>query len=227
MVSNGAARAAFTPTTARRRATRRDLWGFVAARRAAVRGDLPPWQTLASPATMAEPHDHPSTDALTAALYDRLRRAAQACLRHGSTPTLQPTALLHEAYCKLAASERAGWKDEEHFLATAATAMRQIITDHARSRRAHKRSGGERVALTDLDVGGREAGVDLVALDDVLAQLASVAPDLARLVELRSYAGLSMAQIAAVQGTSLSTVEKAWKRARAWLSHALERFSAP
>jgi RNA polymerase sigma factor (TIGR02999 family) len=175
---------------------------------------------------MADSSDRENTDALTAALYERLRRAAQSCLRRGASPTLQPTALLHEAYCKLAATERAGWRNEEHFLATAATAMRQIITDHARRRRAHKRSGGERVALTDLAVGA-PAGIDLIGLDDALARLAAVAPDLARLVELRCYAGLSMAQIAEVQQTSLSTVEKAWKRARAWLSHALELAGEP
>ena len=171
-----------------------------------------------------DPSDARNTDELTVALYERLRRAADACLRGGATPTLQPTALLHEAYCKLAAAERAGWKSEEHFLATAATAMRQIITDHARSRRAYKRHGGrERVTLTGVAAAEAPQSIDLLVLDEVIAQLAEVAPDLSRLVELRCYAGLTMPQIAQVQNVSLSTVEKAWKRARAWLSRALEQ----
>lgn len=183
----------------------------------------------------SEPTDQPShepseprqTDELTAALYQRLRRAADAYLRGGATPTLQPTALLHEAYCKLAAAERAAWRSEEHFLATAAAAMRQVVTDHARSRQAQKRSGSrERVTLSGLAADAGEQSIDLLVLHDVIAQLATVAPDLARLVELRCYAGLSMAQIASVQEVSLSTVEKAWRRARAWLSHALERAGA-
>ena len=178
--------------------------------------------------SVLDPSDRRNTDDLTVALYERLRRAADACLRHGANSTLQPTALLHEAYCKLAASERAGWKSEEHFLATAATAMRQVITDYARGRRAYKRTGGrERVTLTGVAAADAEQSIDLPVLDDVINQLAQVAPELARVVELRCYAGLTMAQIAHVQDASLSTVEKAWKRARAWLSHALERASEP
>lgn len=175
-------------------------------------------------AAVGEPINTRDTDALIVALYEKLHRAADACLRRGPNPTLQPTALLHEAYCKLAAADRDSWKSEEHFLATAAGAMRQVLTDHARGRRAQKRSGNrERVTLAGLSAADGNHGVDLVALDDVIAQLTEVAPDLARLVELRCYAGLTMAQIAQVQEVSLSTVEKAWKRARAWLSHALER----
>lgn len=173
---------------------------------------------------MLDPGRTPDTDELTVALYQRLRRAADACLRRGASPTLQPTALLHEAYCKLAAADRTGWKSEEHFLATAATAMRQVITDHARSRQAQKRQGKrERVTLTGVAAADTSQSIDLLVLNEVIAELAEVAPDLARLVELRCYAGLTMAQIAQVQEVSLSTVEKAWKRARAWLSRALER----
>lgn len=173
---------------------------------------------------MSEPGAAPSTDDLTRALYERLRRAADACLRRGPSPTLQPTALLHEAYCKLASNERAVWKSEEHFLATAASAMRQVLTDHARSRRTEKRGGGrERVTLSGVPATDTDQSVDLLVLDDVIGKLAQVAPDLARLVELRCYAGLTMPQIAEIETVSLSTVEKAWKRARAWLSHALEQ----
>jgi RNA polymerase sigma factor (TIGR02999 family) len=134
--------------------------------------------------------------------------------------TLQPTALAHEAWLKLMHGGSGDWQDRRHFLACAARAMRHILTDHARARRAQKRGGGGVAPLDPLDgalVACEDRALDLVELDDLLVQLEGVDPDLPQVVELRFFGGLDTAEIAEVLGLSSRTVERRWKLARGWL----------
>jgi len=155
-------------------------------------------------------------------VYTELRRlAASQMRRERSDHTLQPTALVHEAYLRLA-GHRAGFRSRIHFYGAAAQAMRRILVDHARGRRAIKR--GQHDPLVDLDkvLGvGTEPPPDLVALDEALVRLASVAPRAAKVVELRFFGGLSVDEAAAFMEISPATVKRQWSFARAWLSRAL------
>jgi RNA polymerase sigma factor (TIGR02999 family) len=133
--------------------------------------------------------------------------------------TLQPTALVNEAFLKLVDGGPPAFHDRAHFLAVAATAMRQILTDHARARGAQKRGGAwEKVSLSDLelDAGGDE--VDLLALDDALEKLSAFDPRKHRVVELRFFGGLTVEEVARVLELSTTTVESEWRAARAWLA---------
>lgn len=157
--------------------------------------------------------------ALMPHVYRELRAIATACMR-GQRPdhTLQPTALVSEAYLKLFRRTDAKWNDRKHFFALAAKAMRQLLVDHARARSAEKR-GGHREDLS-LDAAVSQAAgfdFDLIDLNDLLDEMAGFDAAQARVVELRYFGGLEMQQIADVLGTSLSTVEREWRAARAWL----------
>jgi RNA polymerase sigma factor (TIGR02999 family) len=156
-------------------------------------------------------------------VYRELRDVAAAHLRRARAPTdLQPTMLVHEVYAKLLGGRGAAVHDREHFFALAATAMRQICIDHARERRALKR-GGDRAAVT-LDEALAQAAhldVDVLDLDAALTELAALDPREARVVELRFFGGLSMADVAVALGVSLATAEREWRAARAWLGRRL------
>jgi len=155
-------------------------------------------------------------------VYAELRRLAVSQMRRERPDhTLQPTALVHEAYLRLA-GHRAGFRNRVHFYGAAAQAMRRILVDHARGRGARKR--GQRDPLVDLDEvvgGGAERHVDLVALDEALDRLAAVAPRAAKVVELRFFGGLSVDEAAAFLDISPATVKREWGFARAWLFRAL------
>jgi RNA polymerase sigma factor (TIGR02999 family) len=138
--------------------------------------------------------------------------------------TLQPTALVHEAYLKLVpAADGAQWRDHEHFLAVAATAMRSVLVDHARRRRAQKRGEGARPLPLDeaLLLAFEERATDLLALEDALGRLAVESARASRVVELRFYGGLTAEETARVLGVTPRTVERDWHAARAWLHKAL------
>lgn len=156
-------------------------------------------------------------------LYEELRRLAEARLRR--TPpglTLQPTALVHEAWIKLVGDRDPGWSHRGHFLAAAAQAMREILVDHARRRSALKRGGGRLRVEADVDGIAIEVPVDeVLALDEALRQLERAAPRPARVVELRWFAGLSNAEAAQVLEISEPTVERDWRFARSWLAKAI------
>jgi RNA polymerase sigma factor (TIGR02999 family) len=136
--------------------------------------------------------------------------------------TLQPTALVHEAYLRLAATNAGQFNNRVHFYGAAAQAMRRILVDTARKRQALKR--GQSPVLVDIDSvpAGVDLREDLVALDDALERLAAVAPLPARVVELRYFGGLSVADIAAALDVSPATVGRYWMFARAWLHRALK-----
>jgi len=143
--------------------------------------------------------------------------------------TLQPTALVHEVYAKLVAGE-ANWSDRAHFLALAATVMRQVLADHARRRSRRKRGARwGRVTLSAVPCANEPteptSAVDLVALDEALTKLAELDERQARIVELRFLAGLSIADVADLIGCSRRTVELEWRGARAWLRRELEEAS--
>lgn len=153
--------------------------------------------------------------------YDELRVLSRRAFG-GQQPgqTLQPTALLHEAWLKLGGKLDAV-SDRQHFFALAARAMRQVLTDHARARSSQKRGGGVRsVTLHDDSAGGFE-GDDLVALDEVLERLSAFNERHARVVELRVFGGLTIAETAAALEVATSTVESDWAMARAWLRSEL------
>jgi RNA polymerase sigma-70 factor (ECF subfamily) len=157
------------------------------------------------------------TDELLALVYDDLRKRAAGILgKGGRNATLQPTALVHEAYARLA-QRTAHWADRSHFLYTAARAMRQILIDHARRQRADKRGGRcERVTLTDLTDGNAHE-LDLVELDDALRELSALSERYAKVVELRFLGGLTLDETAAILGITPRTVSNDWRAARAWL----------
>ena len=156
-------------------------------------------------------------------VYDELRALAGGYFK--SQPpghTLQPTALVHEAFLKIARSDMDKFRGREHFFAVAATAMRQILGSHARKRRAQKRGGGASpITLTNLMVPDEQSTVDMVVLDDVLTKLDELNPRQSRVVEYRFFGGLTLPEIAKVLDVSLTTVEKEWRRARAWLAAEL------
>jgi RNA polymerase sigma factor (TIGR02999 family) len=165
----------------------------------------------------------PSRDELIVTVYNELRRLATAYLRRERADhTLQPTALVHEAYMRLTAQKGVDWRNREHFLGVAAAMMRRVLVDHARGHKRDKRGGGLKLPLADAD-GYAEAEVqDLVALDEALRRLARRHPQKSRVVELRFFGGLSIDETARVLKVSDSTVERDWKFARAWLAREID-----
>jgi len=169
--------------------------------------------------------DRDALDRLLPLVYDELRRVAQRHLedeRDGHT--LQATALVHEAYFRLIDQKRVEWRNRAHFFAVASQAIRRILIDHARARRAERRGGGaEKLPIeAALQIAPEQTPDHLLALDDALSRLAEDEPDKARIVEMRFFGGLTHEEIAAVIGTSLSTVERQWRFARAWLFRDLQ-----
>lgn len=157
-------------------------------------------------------------DALVALVYGELRRMAGSLMRgQASGHTLQPTALVNEAYLRLIRTE-GNWDGRAHFFGAAARAMRQVLMAHARQRAALKRAGGAvRVTFSDLDVQAPEPSLDLLALDEALTALTKLDERFAQVVELRYFAGCSVPEIAEITGRSLATVKRDWAYARAWL----------
>ena len=161
-------------------------------------------------------------------VYDELRRLAAIALRHERPDhTLQPTALVHEAYLRLADLPGGAWKDRTHFLALASRAMRRILVDHARTRKALKRGKGDVGALDALDIPivDPTPTVDVVLLDTALDRLAKIDRRQARIVELRFFGGLSVEETATVIAASPRTVKRDWQLARAWLRREMSELA--
>lgn len=159
-------------------------------------------------------------------LYRELRRLAQWQMDRGSPGvTLQPTALVHEAYIRLANQSQVDWRGRSHFVAVASKVMRNLLIDHARARSAEKRGGGWRpVTLADEAIGAHELDVDqILALDQALQRLARHDERQARVVELRFFGGLKVREAAEALGVSQRTAEGLWTHARAWLLRELSR----
>jgi RNA polymerase sigma-70 factor (ECF subfamily) len=170
--------------------------------------------------------DDRPVDALLPIVYEELRRLAAAYLRRERPgQTLQPTALVHEAYLRLMKDRPDRWQNRAHFCAIAAHSMRQILIERARARGAQKRGGAQpRVTFDEgliaADVG-QSPSIDLVALDDALARLEAIDADQARLVELRFFGGLTIEETAEAMNISPATVKRHWAVARAWLAREL------
>ncbi len=183
-------------------------------------------ESTASNVTSREAEPHPagvqSLEQLVGMVYDELHRIAHRQMRnerHGHT--LQTTALINEAYLRLRELRRIDWRDRRHFLSVAARIMRRILVDRARAGRAEKR-GGEAIRVTlDDNLTGDDDGLDLIALDQALDRLAAHDGIQARIVELRYFSGLSIAETAEVLAFSPATVKRKWTLAQAWLYREL------
>jgi RNA polymerase sigma-70 factor, ECF subfamily len=168
--------------------------------------------------------DKEALDRVLPLVYAELRRLAAGYLsREGVGHTLQPTALVHEAYLRLVDQRQVDWRNRAQFLGIAASMMRRILVNHARDRRAAKRGGdAERVSLSLVDAPSGGPDVDLIALEDALGRLAALDPRKAQVVELKFFGGLTVEEIAEVLQVSGATVEREWSFARAWLYDAIE-----
>lgn len=163
------------------------------------------------------------TDELLSLVYDELRRVAARRLgQERPDHTLRPTELVHEAYVQLARNERIEWRDRAHFFGSAAETMRRILIDYARRRGRAKRGGGQRTIPIDLiDVAATGDPNEILALDHALTQMEAMDAQMAQVVKLRFYAGLTVGEVAELLGISASTVKRDWSVARAWLYQTL------
>ena len=178
--------------------------------------------------TLRGPVGRNELDALVPLVYDELRRLARSYLRRERPDhTLQPTALVHEAFERLVDQRNVEWEGRSHFLAIAAIAMRRLLLQHAEKRRAVKRGGGKQsLTLDDTAaalLGGEIDLGEILDLNACLQRLAELEPRHAQLVELRVFAGMTMAECATHLGTSLRTAERDWRVASAWLRRELAR----
>jgi RNA polymerase sigma factor (TIGR02999 family) len=166
--------------------------------------------------------DAAAAEQLLPLVYDELHRLASRLMqKERSDHTLQATALLHEAFLRLCGSD-GDFDDRHHFLRVASKAMRNVLVDHARARKAQKRGGGQQ--QVDLDLAGvftLDHSDGILAVDETLSRLSAMDPQLAQIVELRFFGGLENQAIAAAIGSSLRSVERGWRTARAWLSREL------
>ncbi|MBV9958465.1 MAG: sigma-70 family RNA polymerase sigma factor [Acidobacteria bacterium] len=169
--------------------------------------------------------DRAALDALMPLVYDELRRLAGGYLRRErSDHTLQPTALVNEAYLQLVDQHQSRWQNRAQFIGVAAQMMRRILVDHARAHLAEKRGGGQfTVALSEADRFGGRPDADLLAIHEALNRLAAIDPQQSRIVELRFFGGLTIEETAEVLKVSHATVERDWKMARAWLRRELDK----
>jgi len=166
--------------------------------------------------------DGGARDRLLGLLYDDLHRLAARAMRdERGAHTLQPTALLHEAYLKLRQLPAIRVEDRGHLLAFCAQVMRQVLIDHARSRSRAKRDGGERVTLSGWEGAGTSDAFEVLALDQALTQLASIDERKAQLVELKVFGGLDHHELEEVLGVSRATLDRDWRAARAWLGDCM------
>lgn len=160
-------------------------------------------------------------------IYNELRRLAQRHLRgERAGHTLQSTALVHEAYLRMAKPGSLHVENRAHFFAVASQVMRQVLVDYARTRAAAKRDGGQRITLAAAEMD-KPKPVDLVALDDALTTLGKMSPRQSRIVELRFFGGLSIEETSDFLGVSAATVERDWATAKAWLHREISGSSPP
>lgn len=167
-----------------------------------------------------------NTDRLAVRVYEQLKKIAASYMkREPDHPSLPPTALVHEAYIRLARRDGDEWKDDDEFVGVVSHEMRCVLVDHARRRKAQKRPQEKyRIQITDLDrlLGSTESSlVDVLALDDALKRLEALSPRQVRIVEHRVFSGLSVQETAKVLGVSATTVKDDWRMAKAWLRREL------
>jgi RNA polymerase sigma factor (TIGR02999 family) len=167
--------------------------------------------------------DRSALDRLVPLVYAELRRAAARHLRaERAEHTLQPTALVHEVYLRLVDQRQVDWQGRAHFLGATAHVMRRVLVDHARRHRAGKRGEGfRRVSMDEVSEAAAPTEVPILALDHALDRLNEMDPELARIVELRAFGGLTIEEAAHVLDVSASTAKRYWRTARAWLKREL------
>ena len=167
--------------------------------------------------------DRNALDEMVPLVYDELHRLAEHYLRaEREDHTLQPTALVHEAYMRLINQRAVDWRNRAQFMGVAAGIMRRILINHARDRAADKRAGSrEQISLSLVEASAASPQVELTDLEDALQRLHTIDPRKARVVELKFFGGLTMDEIAEVVEVSRATVEREWSFARAWLFNAL------
>lgn len=173
--------------------------------------------------------DRSALDRLMPVVYEELRRIAARHF-HSERPghTLQPTALVHEAYLRLTGETRIHWRGRAHFFGVAATLIRNILVDHARSQKAAKRGGSaSRLPFEEAFAVPTDNAPTILAVDDALQALAKIDPQQSRIVELRYFAGLTIDETASLLGVSPSTVKREWILAKAWIFRALSESPAP
>jgi RNA polymerase sigma-70 factor (ECF subfamily) len=173
--------------------------------------------------------DPDARPALVSLVYSELRKLASRYLRHErANLTLQPTALVHEAYLRLAEQHGVRWQNRAHFFGVAAQAMRRILVDHARAHQASKRGGGRApVPLDEVEIGTPQRPEDVALLDEALTRLEKLDPQQGRIVELRFFAGLTVEETGEVLGVSATTVKREWSLARAWLHREMRKELGP
>ena len=170
--------------------------------------------------------DHSALERLTPIIYDHLLRFAKARLNREYDCTLEPTALVHEAYLRLADQTRLDVENRAHFYAIAANVMRRVLIDHAKKRKAQKRGGGLRITLkTGMDFA-EERAPDSLILDEALRKLAGIDERKSRAIELKFFGGLTTDEIGEVLGISVATVGRELRLAQAWLRREISRASA-
>ena len=169
--------------------------------------------------------DKAAMEQLMPIVYDELRRLASSLFRRERVNhTLQPTALVNEAFLHLVGQSEVSWQNRAHFFCAAAQLMRHILVDHARAHNAAKRGGGElRVSLKEDMAATEQREVDLIALDAALDELGSLDPQQSRIVEMRFFGGLSVEETAEVLAVSPATIKREWSTAKAWLYRQMQR----
>ena len=167
--------------------------------------------------------DREAVDHLIPLVYDELHKvAAQYLRRQRPDHTLQPTALVNEAYLKLVDISTVSWEDRAHFFAVASQTMRHVLVDHARGRNRDKRGGGaQKVSLDEAVSFANNQEIDVLLLDEALRELAGIDEQQAKIVELRFFGGLTVEETAVVLRISPATVKREWRIAKAWLYHRL------
>ncbi len=171
---------------------------------------------------LASDGDEAAQEKLFATVYDELRRTARHAMQgERINHTLQPTALVHEAFLRLA-GDSVPWENRAHFFAVAAMTMRRILCDHARSLGAKKRDAGARVDMSEAFLFTPERGPELLALNEAMGKFEALYPRACRVVELVFFAGFTPTEAAAMLGTSAKTVQRDWKFAKTWLHAELD-----
>lgn len=169
--------------------------------------------------------DQSARDQFIESVYSELHRLAESYLRkERDNHTLQPTALVNEAYLKLFGSRSKNWENREHFIGAAAGIMRHVLVDYARARQTNKRGGNfPPISLSSADKFIGTAPVDLIKLDDALNRLAGIDAQKSRIVELKFFGGMTIEETAAALAVAPTTVERGWRMAKAWLKRELEQ----
>lgn len=167
--------------------------------------------------------DRGAAERLTPIVHDALHEIAEVLMRRErGDHTLQPTALVNEAYLRLVDQKRVDWKGRTHFLAVAAESMRRVLVDHARARGRQKRQGDRQRVTLDTDLSRESGPVDILEIDDLLGALQKLDPQQHRIAELRLFAGLDTKEIALALGVTEPVVRRDWRMARKWLEGRLE-----